>query len=197
VTYGQQQAVQHRNILLVQRDIKAANTGDMRVFFSRGMKERLVDSAGWLFLEEGKAYLAWKAFSTEDGVSSCGFSWDNEYFLRVRDRQAPMVFVMGRKLHYSNLETFMAGVLASGSKLDSNGRFSYQGRDMEGKQISLSLYLEGDRLPEVNGNPVDLHPERIYDSPYMWSRHGSGIIHLKKGEQELVLDFNQYQTHDR
>ena len=190
VTYGQQQAVQHRNILLVQRDEKAVNTGDMRIFFSAGMKERLVDTASWLFLEEGDAWLAVKAFSRADGVSSCGFHWDNDFFLRLVDRQAPVVFILGRKTQRLGMESFMEMVFAHQSKLEENGRFSFTGEDMNGERVSLSLYLEGDGIPELNGRPVDLNPEKIYDSPYMSSLHGSGIVHINKGQGELIMDFN-------
>jgi hypothetical protein len=190
VTYGQQQAVQHRNIMLVQRDEKAANTGDMRVFFSKGMKERLVDTASWLFLEEGNACLAMKAFSRADGVSSCGFQWDNEYFLRLDDRQAPLVFILGRKTQRAKLESFMEKVLGFHSTLEDHGKFTFAGEDMKGDAFSLSLYLNGDGIPEVNGMPVDFCPEKIYDSPYLNSLHGSGIVHIKKGKDKLTLDFN-------
>lgn len=62
---------------------------------------------------------------------------------------------------------------------------------MDGNAVSLSLYLEGDRLPEVNGTPVDLNPEMIYNSPYLSSVHGSGVIEIRKGEVILTLDFNE------
>jgi hypothetical protein len=97
---------------------------------------------------------------------------------------------MGRKPHHPSLDAFIGSVLSTLSQLEENGRFSYLGRDMEGKEVTLSLYLKGDRLPEVNDIPVNLQPERIYDSPYLWSEHGSGIIHLQKGEEKLILDFN-------
>jgi hypothetical protein len=170
--------------------MKAANTGDMRVFFSEGMKGRLMQKESWLFLEEGDAYLAVKAFSREDGVSSCAFSWDNEFFIRLKDRQAPVVFILGRKVHAPSLEDFMDKVLASSSTLEENGRFTFTAEDMYGDPVSLSLYLNGDRLPELHGVPVDLNPELIYDSPYLNSVHGSGIIEIRKGEESLTLDFN-------
>ena len=190
VTYGQQQAVQHRNILLVQRDQKAANTGDMRVFFSEGIRDRLVEEGSWLFLEEGNAYLAVKAFSREDGVSACAYGWDNEFFIRLGDRQAPVVFMLGRKAHTPGLEDCMDDVLASSSTLEENGRFPFHAEGMYGDPVSLSLYLNGDRLPELDGVPVDLNPELIYDSPYLNSVHGSGLIQIRKGEKSLTLDFN-------
>ena len=190
VTYGQQQAVQHRNIMLVQRDKKAANTGDMRIFFSEGMKERLVDTASWLFLEEGNSYLAVKAFSSVDGVSSCGYQWDNEYFIRLDERQAPVVFVLGRRIHSASMGYFMEKVFCHQSKLEDNGRFTFSGEDFKGDAVSLSLYLDGDGIPEVNGMPVDFCPEKIYDSPYLSSLHRSGIVSIIKGNEKLILDFN-------
>jgi hypothetical protein len=190
VTYGQQQAIQHRNIMLVQRDVKAENTGDMRIFFSEGMKDRLVDTASWLFLEEGNALLGVRAFTRKDGRTACRYQWDNDFFIRLDDRQAPVVFILGRKARTGDMATFRELVLASSSRLEASGKFTFSGTDMDGELVSLSLYLNGDRLPEVNGTPVNLSPEKIYDSPYLSSVHGSGIVNIHKGDRELILDFN-------
>jgi hypothetical protein len=123
-------------------------------------------------------------------VSRCGFHWDNEFFIRLDDRQAPVLFILGRKCPTETLEKFMESVLGTTSRLEENGRFTFTGPDMDGEGVSLSLYLNGDRPPEVKGIQVDFHPQKIYDSPCLFSDHGSGIIKIRKGNRELVLDFN-------
>jgi hypothetical protein len=46
-------------------------------------------------------------------------------------------------------------------------------------------------VPRVNGKPVNLYPEKVFDSPYMNSVHGSGVVTLAKGDRQLVLNFNE------
>ena len=44
------------------------------------------------------------------------------------------------------------------------------------------------RLPKVDGQPVDLNPEKVFDSPFMSSEHASGMVTIRKGERVLTID---------
>jgi hypothetical protein len=46
-------------------------------------------------------------------------------------------------------------------------------------------------VPRVDGDPVDLQPAKVFDSPFMNSVHGSGVVTIQKGDRKLVLDFSQ------
>ena len=116
-TYGQQQAVQHKNVMIVQQHPNGGNVAGMRVFFSQGMRERLTEADGWLLLEEGNAYLAVKGFSRTDGQASCGYTWKNDYWLHLDDGDAPVVFVAGRKANLGSFEAFKAYVIGPSPEL--------------------------------------------------------------------------------
>lgn len=188
-TYIQQQAVQHKNIQIVQRNKNGKQTGPMRIYFSKGMKDRLQERDGWFFLEEGNAFLAVKAFSSADALT-CSTSWDNEQWLRPQDPDAPVVFVAGRKPKFRTLGDFMAYVGKLVVRTEGN-RFTVAGADTDGAQCSLTLLTDLSGIPEVNGKPVNFTPAKLYDSPYLESEYGSGIVTIKNGVRQRVLDFTK------
>ena len=45
------------------------------------------------------------------------------------------------------------------------------------------------KLPEVNGETIDLAPEKVYDSPFVDSEWESGVVTLRYGGEERTLKF--------
>jgi len=189
-TYGQQQAVQHRNVMLVQRHKRAKQTGGMRVFFAEGMKERLVEREGWLILEEGNAWLAVKGFSRSDSGASCGHTWDNDNWLRLKDPDAPVAFVAGLRSEFGDLGEFARYVLSHSSYIEET-RFTLSPRDGVQEGPPLSIYLDQSRVPEVNESPMDFRPDKLFDCPYFSSLHGSGVAVIQKGGRKLTIDVGE------
>ncbi len=188
-TYGEQQAVQHDNVLLVQRHTRAKQTGDMRILFGlKGMKDRLVERDGWLILKEGNAWLGIKGFSRTRPNQSCDYKWDNEVFLRMVDGKAPVVLIAGRSADFADIDAF-ASYLGTFSSSLKDGWFKLSGG--KNKKLTLSLHLASETLPTVNGTAIDLRPDMLFDSPFMSSRHGSGIITIRKGGRELNINLNE------
>ena len=185
-TYGEQQAVQRESVLLVQRHNQAKQTGDMRILFGlKGMKDRIVERDGWLILQEGNAWLGIKGFSRTKPNQSCGHGWDNEVFLRMADGKAPVALIAGRSADFAGIEAF-ASYLGSFSGTPKDGWFKLSGGQDE--KLTLSLHLTSEAPPKVNGKPIDLRPKMLFDSPFMSSEHGSGIVTIRKGGRELKID---------
>jgi len=44
-------------------------------------------------------------------------------------------------------------------------------------------------LPRINGSPIDLHPETVYQSPYLNGHSNSDRITVSVGPVRQVLDF--------
>jgi hypothetical protein len=190
-TYNQHVAVQHLNVMIVQKNrVKSKQVGASRVFFARGMRQRLVERGGWLFLEEGNARLAVRVVS-RDGADSGdkGCSWDGDW-LTADDDLAPIVFVAGRRSRFESSGQFTAHVLEHSCQVKDNA-LSYAFQDAEGGRANLKLYLDGRRLPEVNGRPIDVAPQRVYDSPHLTSAHRSGVVTIQKSPRRMQLDFNR------
>tara|TARA_B110000037_G_scaffold71041_1_gene85703 strand:+ start:8431 stop:11481 length:3051 start_codon:yes stop_codon:yes gene_type:complete len=188
-TYGEQQAVQRDNVLLAQRHNKAKQTGDMRILFGlKGMKARLVERDGWLILKEDKAWLGIKGFSRTKSNQSCGYKWDNEVFLRMADGKAPVALIAGRSADFADIEAF-ASYLGTFSGTPKDGWFKLSGGKDE--KLTLSLHLASEALPRVNGTAIDLRPGMLFDSPFMSSEHGSGVVTIRKGGREVKIDMNE------
>jgi len=183
-TYGEQQAVQHENVLLVQRHAKAKTTGDMRVIWGgKGMKTRIVELSGWQILREGNAWLGVKGFSRTKSNESCGSSWDNDVILRMNDGKAPVAFVAGQIKDFSDTDTFAKYLHGFTGKLE-NGRFILT----EDSKDFISLHLESEALPEIYGKPINLNPDMLFDSPFISSEHGRGVVTIQKGHRKLKID---------
>ena len=183
-TYGEQQAVQHKNVLLVQRHAKAKTTGDMRVIWGgKGMRSRLVERNGWFILKEGKAWLGVKGFSRTKPKTACGSTWDNDVILRMNDGKAPVAFVAGRVRNFPDIDAFTTYLQGFAGKLE-NERFILT----EKSKDFLSLHLESGALPEIYGKPINLNPDMLFDSPFMSSEHGSGVVIIEKGHRKLKID---------
>jgi hypothetical protein len=49
-------------------------------------------------------------------------------------------------------------------------------------------------LPRINGAPIDLHPEAVYQSPFLRGFSNSDRIHVSIGPVRQVLDFASIPT---
>jgi len=43
-------------------------------------------------------------------------------------------------------------------------------------------------LPEIYGKPINLNPDMLFDSPFISSKHGSGVVTIDKGHRKLKID---------
>ena len=55
---------------------------------------------------------------------------------------------------------------------------------------TLTFHADRSRLPEINGKPVELAPDKVYDSPFVQSEWDSGVVTIQFGDENRVLDFN-------
>lgn len=185
ITEIQQVAVQHKNVMIVQANRTYPRNTVMRVYFGPGMRERLVEDGGWLFLEEGNAYAAVKPIARDGGPAE--LTWDDNHFLRLADTYAPIVFVTGRRAHHPTLEAFQEYVCGHTSEVvDGVMRYRFEGE--EDREVELALHLNEPRLPEINGTAINLAPARVYDSPFMRSEMGSGVVEVLLEGERVILE---------
>ena len=208
-TYQQHVAVQHRNVMLVATHPKARQTGQMRVYFPKDIRDRLVEKDGWLIAHEGNAWLAvrfidfepsptWKNYEfkqadpTERKESSRNDS-DVARWLWPKSNKPAVVMVGSRDSQHATLDEFVA-YLAGHEFTVTSGRVTYKFSDDLGEATTLEL---GGKLPvpRVNGKPANLNPEKVFDSPYLHADQGSGIVTLEKGQRKRTLDFTDSPKH--
>jgi len=192
-TYNQHLAVQHENVMIVQKNRRAKRAGDMRVYFARGMKKRFVERDGWVAGKEGQAYLAVRPLDRPTAPDKRGYTWDDANWLRCRDDFAPVVFVAGLEKHHRTLDEFLTHVRSHEFSFRS-GLLTYSLSAAGSKRTTLTMDIEAQKgLPEVNGRAVDLRPRRTFDCPYLQSERGSGVITISFRGRKLVLDFVKTQ----
>lgn len=184
--------------MLVTNHPKAKLTGELRVFIAEHLYGKLKEDDSWAIVKDSKIWLAFRPLN--DG----GFDLrkvQDEYFEKVsrkktkgywllpRTKGATIVFVLSRDAKHKTLQDFVA-YLKSHKYGVSKDIAHYTFIDDLGEEAKLELG-RSQNIPHINGKPVDLYPKKVFDSPYLSSDHGSGVVTIKKGKKELVLNFNE------
>lgn len=191
VNYHQHIAVQHENVMLVQKCRKSQSAGPMRVFFAPGMKEKLIEKDNKLFLREGDAYLAVIILQRQSDSETQGYRWEGENWVFLSDEYAPVAFVASRVEQHPEMQDFIEYVKGHQFEV-KDGKLTYSFANRSGNQMSLGLCLEAnDRLPEINGKPIDLKPDYVYDGPFLSLKRGSSVIEIRKGNRKLTYDLSK------
>jgi hypothetical protein len=101
----------------------------------------------------------------------------------MNDGKAPVALVAGQVSDFLDIDGFTTYLQGFAGKLE-NGRFilTEQSKDF------VSLHLESGALPEIDGKPINLNPDMLFDSPFMSSEHGSGVVIIEKGHRKLIID---------
>ncbi len=198
-TYQQHVAVQHRNVMVVANHPKAKQTGPLRVFIPNDLRKRLTEKDGWAIVKEGNAWLGVRPLNDQGfelkaipqkKVKEASRQNTSGFWLFPKAKGSSVVFVLSRNAKHKTLADFLTYLKSH--KHNVAGHATYGFVDDLGKEVTMEL---GGKLPvpKINGNPVNLYPKKVFDSPYIRSAHGSGIVTIKKGNRKLVLDFNQTQ----
>lgn len=182
-------SVQDRNILITQKwapvppNPASANPAHLRVYFSPTLDD-VQEDGGWIFVKDGGAFAALK-------VVAGGYAWApawkhadtvtaaNRAFIMLQTENAPVILIVNQAADYGgSLDAFKAAVK------------SRPVRYAEGVLRFETVTFYGSAKPgEINGKPVNLAPARGYDSPFIRSEWGSGLIHIRKGTETVILDF--------
>jgi hypothetical protein len=203
-TYSQHLAVQYRNVMLVTNHPKAKQTGELRVFFPKAIQQKVTEEKGWIIVHEGESWLGVR-FLDQAGATAKNYTFEstdlkmkvketsrkNEpgSWMLPKEKSATMAMVLSREKDHKTLKEFIAYLESHSHEADKGGG-SYSYVDDLGENIKLDLGRKLN-IPTINGKPVDLYPQKVFDSPYMSSDHRSGVVTLKKGKEEMILDFNK------
>lgn len=189
--YNASWSVQRRGVQIVQR-LKESNAEGQRVWFDASLHR--VERDQWVFVEAPRAYAAvrivdggmvWEADTVEQHRGGGGAT-DKGEWLKCLNEFSPIVLEVVRKCDVSSFAAFQEGILANVLHLGAQ-RIDYTSRFHE---TSLTLFTDYQRSPLIDGVPVDYAPKQAYDSPFIQSEFGSGVVRLQKGTRSVVLDFN-------
>jgi hypothetical protein len=175
-TYNQQWAVQNRGTMIAQKLGRSAFSTDMRIWFSSDLE--LEEAGGWILAQAPRAFAAVR-------VVRGGYAWDDQNWLRCEDEYTPIIIEAARMVDYDDsYEKFKAAVLAQ-KVVSENGILTYRGL---GNSANFTFYPDSERLPELNGKPIDLAPDYTFNSPFMREDWATGVVRIAKDGREMVID---------
>jgi hypothetical protein len=178
-------SVQARGALVAQPLAAHRRVDEWRVYFSRAGLSAPQREGRWIFADAEGAYAAVHVargeFAFLDEPKEKFGRW-----LRCADATTPVVLEVAPRAAFPDAAAFRRAVLARPAAF-AGAAFTYT--SLAGD--TLTLFTDQSRPTQINGRPVDLAPARVYDSPFVQSDWDSGVVRVRKGDRELVLDFNR------
>jgi hypothetical protein len=192
--YNAEWGVQNKGVMILQvlpDKLTKAVRGQM-VFFDEIFTP--IQKDGWAFVETPTAYCAIKIVCGESVLRKAtkadfreGKGQLKSTYLELKDKHSPIIFEVCAKEGYSSFEAFQKEIIANELEMEKSS-LSYSSRRYENK---LTLYHDYSKLPEINGETINLNPDYVYKSPYMNADFDSRIVEIQHGDKKLTLDFNK------
>ncbi len=183
--------IQDRNVMVTMKWGPVIDKGtDTRLWiYLSSVLDAVEEEGGWIFVRSGGAYAAIRI--VEGGYKwsrpwqhSATFSVKEKSYVTPASADTPIITVANDAVDYGNdFAAFKRALIA-------------QPIGWKGGVLTFSTIIhEGPLKPgKVNGEPVNLRPSRVNDSPFIRSDADSGIVYLRKGEETLKLDFRDPQN---
>jgi len=185
-TFNEQWGVQKHGTMITQRlsGAYSRGAGPLRVWISTQGLENVVERGGWVFAEAEGAYAAVRPARN-------GYDWETEgsqpagRWLAPEDPDSPVIIEAAQKADFEGYEAFQDAILAQPMEWDREV-LSYTG--LRGDRFTFFADFSGP--PQINGEPIDLAPPNVFNSPFVKSEWNSGIVTIQKGNRGRQLNFN-------
>lgn len=185
-----EQTFQHKNALLVLYDIAdGIRHPHADAFFPKTLDERVVDPSGWVFCRNEGVYIG--LFPLSDG------EWKEEdinWRWRSRSLRTGVVVEVASDDDRASFAAFQKSLRSripdtTGFARSASVGFVTMGGDR------MHFTFGGKRV--LNDTVIELDGTKLFDSPWMQSVAGSGVIELTDGERRRVLDFRNARLEER
>ena len=181
-TYNQHWSVQSEGALIVQKLKTSSEASEMRVWIASVLGHR-DEKNGWVFCEADGAYAAVY-------VVSGGFQWgESGNWMTLNNEYSPVIIEAALKKDFGSYSLFQNAMLARHLRVE-NGLLVYKSLSGDVLQFDTQQKL----MPLVNGIAVNLKPKQTFNSPFIQSDWASGVVTLRNGEEQTVLDFNTVEV---
>ncbi|MDP6040482.1 MAG: hypothetical protein QGG64_18180, partial [Candidatus Latescibacteria bacterium] len=183
--------------------------------------DQIDEKDGWIFAEKENVYVAIRVILLE--AESDAKAWakgtdsyrgnvvlrhDSYRFnkdrtiLQLTNRYSPILIEAGRKADHPTLESFERMILQSQLTLhrtvvtrETGVVVVYKSAAPDMVEMVFNAANTSD-VPTIGGEYVDYEHPKVFDSPYIQSNYGSGLVEISKGVYKLSLDFNNNARHE-
>ena len=222
-------SAQHENVLVTQQSRRwfqvhpewfpatDNHNKTFGIYFGKDL-DGIVEKDGWIFVEEGNAYLAVKVILGEGSsegkallphereISSDGlyarilpdaYDWNDDHtIIKLKDMFSPMIFEAARRADYPTLADFQKRILKNARqslKLHNTvvpgwHIVTYTGCGSNAQEIYFNA--TNSEMPMIGGEYIDYSYAQVFDSPYLQSTYNSGIVRIGPADDRITLDFN-------
>ncbi len=194
VTYHQQIAVQHKNLMIVQTNLKRKRIQSMKVYFAPSIRKSLIEHKGWLAAKVGNVFVA--TTTVDSNAKFVSGEWKRENFYQLDDRTAPVIMVTSGDQQSRTIDEFKSyldAIELSASDHVITVRF----RDTDEQSAELKFDCTQKTLPSINGKMINLNPEKVFDCPYLKSNFGSGIVTIGQGNDTYIWNMHNNSIHKK
>lgn len=176
-----EQVYQHKDALIALYDIpEGERFPHISGFFSKSVNAREVDPSGWIFVDAGRAYLAWYPMAPYEWQEE-----ENNWRLHSTHLKNGAVVQVARASDYASFGDFKQAVLALPIETSVDSLPSARFTTLGGDEV---VFTYGN-TPNVNGVPVDYNAWPLYGGPFLNAEVGSKKLTLSHGSRTRVLDF--------
>ncbi len=181
--YNTQWSVQRKGTLIAQKLRTSVDAGRTRIWFAGEGLTAPRTEAGWIFTDSGTAFAAVH-------VARGGWHWSSGTdpvpgrWLYPEDEFAPLILEVAGREAFPDADAFRSAVLAP--------RLRWEGAVLHFRGIHGDAFtFDADQTspPTIQGVPVDYAPARALDSPFLQAEWDRGVVLLRKGARQRVLDF--------
>jgi hypothetical protein len=189
--YQELQAVGSGEAMVARRQLAADASTKLRVYISQDFT--YAEENGWIFGTNGNGstFFAMKAAiptgSSTYSILNAGDAPGGEY-LTFDDEDANIILQTGRASEYASLAAFKADILDNAVQWVSGDTLEYNA----GAGNGLLTMFPDNRIPQVDGQTLDLTPSDVYASPYMNAPVGGSVVtftDLLGGDHTIDFDY--------
>ncbi|MBN1564553.1 MAG: hypothetical protein JXA10_11980 [Anaerolineae bacterium] len=172
--------IQYRNVMALTYHLTPFNWMS-HCFFEQPRFDEVRFAGNWAF---GKVNDGYVAIYSENGLT---ISDEGQYAGRELQCAAPentWLVECGRKADWNSFDAFV-NALQAASVASENGVITYQ-------SPTIGTFVTGwDVTPTVDGEAIKLHDYPMVESPWAYSRFGSGELTIRYGDAQYDIWFNQ------
>lgn len=183
--YNEINGMGSQGAIIVQTLPEKKNSVDAKLYMSNDLFDTKKLESGWLFAydPDGTGYVAIRP--SRGDIAAFEDETQGKY-IRFTEKDVPVVIQCASTSDYATFEEFIKAV--KGCELKWNGNVLCY-TNLKGEKLE---YSTDKVLPKLDGETLSVTPEKIYDSPYVNSTYGSGVIEVvnTRGEK-FTINFEE------